>query len=81
MRRKFVWVKWRDSAVDSHKYLKPGEKYNPLTIFETAGFLISDTSDAVTLGVDWDDAQESWRGIIGIPKESVVKKKVIIVDV
>jgi hypothetical protein len=81
MKRKFIWVRWRDAAIASTNYLDFDEKPDPLVIYESCGFLVEDSKDALTLAVSWEGENERWRGIVGIPAECIVKKKIISIEV
>lgn len=81
MKRKLVWVRWRDSSIVPTGYLNSGDVPDSLTVYESTGFLVYLDGNALTLAIDWEDEGQRWRGIVGIPVESILKKKVISIDV
>jgi hypothetical protein len=76
VKRKLVWVQWRDSAIAPLEYLKLGRKPDSITVYESAGFLVDEDDNALTLAIDWQEDTQKWRGIIGIPKENIMKKRI-----
>ena len=77
MKRKLVWVRWRD-ACSAYRtiYADEMETYDALTDVETVGLFVKEDAESLTLAVDYMPDQGKWRDIIGIPKVNIVKRKV-----
>jgi hypothetical protein len=77
MKRKLIWVRWRDSNYIFGQRSIKAAKEHKVAIFETVGHLVMEDSDRLVLAGDWLPMDGEVRSVIAIPKENVVKKKVI----
>lgn len=78
MKRKLVWVKWRDASFLSMEWTQ--QDGHKLAILETAGFLTHQDKEAIYIGGDYDAEDDRWRGVTAIPLVNIIKKKVLTVD-
>lgn len=79
MKRKLIWVQWRDARVQQ-VYFSKGDLLNTLATVESSGFLVETNNEALIIAADWNDEWQQWRGITGIPIECVIRKKIVTVD-
>ncbi len=81
MTRKMVWVKWHDSHYLFDQHSIEAAKEHKVAIFETVGHLVSQDSDRLIVALDLLPASDEVRGVMAIPVENIVKKKIINLEV
>ena len=72
---KAVRVVWRDSAL--YRGWQSYDGCTP-TLIESIGWLVEDTKDKLVIATSYDDNEDrGWAGLMVIPRECVVSKKVV----
>lgn len=74
---KIVLVSWRDSGFVMGNMTEVEGVDKGVVVLETVGFLVSDTKDALVVAGDRDAADGRVRCVTTIPRECVVKVKIL----
>lgn len=72
-----VWIKWKDASYERGEYTK--EEVRPGCDIQTAGILIKEDDEFVSLALDHFPGSDRWdpsyRHIVHIPKVNIVKQR------
>lgn len=75
-----VYVKWIDACMQT--YVESAEDTIDGLVLETAGFLVRETANTVSIGMDYNPTNEpKWRHVTNIPLAYVVEMVIIGQDV
>lgn len=67
--RTLAWVRWFDASYQRGECTQ--DELVPRVEIESAGLLVQETDDTVSLALDWHEVDETWRYIEHIPKVNV----------
>ena len=72
---KIAWVKWRDAAFQAEPLRL--EQFDEECILEEVGLLAKETETYVSLAMDWNEADASFRHVSHIPKGMIIEMRTI----
>ena len=70
---KFVYIKWVDASYQRGPVTR--DELEPKCELETAGIVVQETKDIISIAQDWDDRYKQWRYVQHIPKKMICKKR------
>jgi len=72
---KFAYIEWDDACIQTEWHNRNDllERYPVLS----AGFVVRETNELITIARDADPDEKQWRGLEHIPKAMIRKKKVV----
>lgn len=67
--RTLVYVRWLDASIQQHECRE--EDLQPGMLLESAGLLVRQDRDFISLALDWCQQDRSWRHVQHIPRVCV----------